>query len=85
MFYSVKFNVVLSVIVSKGLTYIAGYDGFIPYGECLVLPPFMGGFNTFAEVSGTSSQLEVDPNLGLISDGARTHVLKLFAHFQIKS
>ena len=38
----------------------------------LVLPPFMGGLNTLAEVSQTSSQLEVDPNMGLVGGEAMT-------------
>ena len=79
MFYSVKFHVVSSVIVSKVLTYIAGYDSSIPYGECLVLPPFMGGLNTLVEVSQTGSWLKVDPDLSLISDKATTKVLFSFS------
>ena len=72
MFYSVKFHVALSVIVSKNLTYIAGYDSFIPYRECLVPPPFMCGLYTLAEVLQTSSWLGVDPNLGVICGEAMT-------------
>ena len=52
--------------------YVAGYDGFISYGECLVLHPFMGDSSVLAEVSRTSSQLEVGPNLGLIGGEATT-------------